>query len=379
VSGNIANKWTFVIEENTRILFVDDDLILAEFAKVHLATPSTTVESAAHGAEAWDRLRAESFDIVLLDIEMPELDGFELLEKLRADARFAQLPVVMLTGREDIASIDRAFQLGANSFVAKPINWRQLSYSIRYVLRTTRMETELLRERKRSEELLGLTNNLLSLLRLEARTPLSAIVGFCDCIVEQIDGPVGETYLNYAGQIADAARQLQGSLMDLIQYAQFSSGAANLALDEYAGSKLLDASVAGLTRAASCVLEVKKPDENFYLQCDLMWLSRAVRHLLEVAMEGSARAELSIGSLPEDGVAVTITAWGMDIEATRARSMESVRHGMGIGVAFARCVVELHGGSLIASQKADGAAVFEILLPRGGVQDTGRLSSPAAA
>jgi len=127
------------------------------------------------------------------------------------------------------------------------------------------------------------------------------------------------------------------------------------------------------------VLEVKKPDENFYLQCDLMWLSRAVRHLLEVAMEGSARAELSIGSLPEDGVAVTIAAWGLDIEATRARSMESVRHGMGIGVAFARCVVELHGGSLIASQKADGAAVFEILLPRGGVQDTGRLSSPEAA
>jgi len=93
-------EWTFVLDESTRLLFVDDDPILAEFAKVHLSTPVTTVDSAADGIEAWQRLCDERYDLVLLDIEMPKLDGFGLLEKLRADPRFEHLPVVMLTGRK---------------------------------------------------------------------------------------------------------------------------------------------------------------------------------------------------------------------------------------------------------------------------------------
>jgi DNA-binding response OmpR family regulator len=61
------------------------------------------------------------------------------------------MPVMMLTGHEDIASVDRAYGLGANSFVTKPVNWRLLSYHIRYVLRNSRMEQELRRARARAE------------------------------------------------------------------------------------------------------------------------------------------------------------------------------------------------------------------------------------
>ncbi len=363
VSVNTSSKWTFVLDEATRILFVDDDLILAEFARVHLASPSTTIEVAADGAQAWERLNAEPFDIVLLDIEMPTLDGFQLLQKVRADARFAHLPVVMLTGREDIASIDRAFQLGANSFVSKPINWRQLSYSIRYVLRATRMERDLLRERKRSEELLELTNNLLSLIRLEARTPLSAIIGFCDCISQQIDGPVGESYLKYAEQIGAAARQMQGNFMDLIQYAQLSSGAAILAKDEYPVVKLIDAAVAGLTIPAETSLEVTRPDPSLYLQCDLMWLSRAIRHLLEAALAAGGHVELSMTSLAEGGVKLTISSPAASLAVARATSLESFRSGMGVGVAFARCVVDLHGGVMKVSNAEHKGSIIEIVIP----------------
>ena len=65
-------------------------------------------------------------------------DGDDRHGRIRADARLGDMPVIMLTGHEDIASIDRAYQVGATSFVAKPVNWRQLSYQIRYVIRTTR-------------------------------------------------------------------------------------------------------------------------------------------------------------------------------------------------------------------------------------------------
>src|SRR5712671_7531565 len=135
-----AIPWTFVLDEPLRILVVDDDPILREFASVYLATPAATIETACDGAAARIRLGQADFDMLLLDIEMPQLDGFSLLKDIRSDERLRHLPVIMLTGHDDVASIDRAYQVGANSFATKPVNWRQLSYQIRYVVRTNRAE-----------------------------------------------------------------------------------------------------------------------------------------------------------------------------------------------------------------------------------------------
>ena len=137
---NRTTPWTFVLNEPLSILVVDDDPILREFASVYLATPSATIETACDGAEARIRLAQATYDMVILDIEMPRVGGFSLLEEIRSDERLKHLPVMMLTGHDDIASIDRAYQLGASSFATKPVNWRLLSYQILYVIRTSRAE-----------------------------------------------------------------------------------------------------------------------------------------------------------------------------------------------------------------------------------------------
>jgi DNA-binding response OmpR family regulator len=133
-------NWSYVFEEPTRILVVDDDPILREFASVYLSAPAASVETLPDGGSALDCLRRDRFDVAVLDIDMPNLDGFELLQHIRADEALADLPVIMLTGREDILSIDRAYSLGATSFVTKPVNWRELSYQLRYVIRANRAQ-----------------------------------------------------------------------------------------------------------------------------------------------------------------------------------------------------------------------------------------------
>ena len=135
--------WSYVLDQALRILVADDDPLLREFASVYLSTPTATIDTACDGAAAWDRLGQDRYDALLLDIEMPGLDGYSLLQKIRTDDRLRHLPVIMLTGREDIASIDRAYRLGASSFTTKPVNWRQLSYHIRYVVRTSRAMADL--------------------------------------------------------------------------------------------------------------------------------------------------------------------------------------------------------------------------------------------
>lgn len=131
----------YVIDEGARILFVDDDPILREFAQVNLSSPNVVVDLASNGTEALALLQASDYDIMLLDLEMPVLNGFDTLAYIRTDARCEHLPVIVQTGREDVAAIDKAFRLGATSFVTKPLNWRLLSYHIRFTLRASRGES----------------------------------------------------------------------------------------------------------------------------------------------------------------------------------------------------------------------------------------------
>ena len=131
----------YVLDDAVAILMADDDPIMREFATVYLTTPSAEVTTVNDGAAALAELSKTKYDVVLLDIDMPVMTGFAALKAIRADGATAHLPVIMITGREDMNSIDQAFRLGATSFVVKPVNWRLLAYQIKYVLRwTTRTE-----------------------------------------------------------------------------------------------------------------------------------------------------------------------------------------------------------------------------------------------
>lgn len=136
-------RFEYVLKQGTRILFVDDDPILREFAQVNLSSPSVVVDLAANGREALSLVEAGDYDVILLDLEMPVLNGFDTLAELRSDARLQHLAVIVQTGREDVEAIDRAFRLGATSFVTKPLNWRLLSYQICFIIRASRAEADL--------------------------------------------------------------------------------------------------------------------------------------------------------------------------------------------------------------------------------------------
>ncbi|QTN18327.1 response regulator [Brevundimonas sp. AJA228-03] len=133
----------YVLSEEARLLFVDDDPILREFAQVNLSSALAEVDVAADGIEALEALSRRPYDVLLVDLHMPRMDGFALLAAIRNNPETIHLPVIVETGREDVEAIDRAYQAGATAFVTKPLNWRLLSYQIRYTLRSARAEAAL--------------------------------------------------------------------------------------------------------------------------------------------------------------------------------------------------------------------------------------------
>lgn len=185
VSSENAGSFFFVLEDPVRILFVDDDPILREFAVVHLSTEQARVEVSEDGEAALNAIAATDFDIVLLDLEMPRLDGFAVLDRLRSDERTQNLPVIVVTGREDMAAIDRAFTAGATSFLVKPINWRLLSYQIRYVQRAHRFESSLREARGRARDEAARAAEMLRQVAQDSAALIQLAMGGGDPILRQ--------------------------------------------------------------------------------------------------------------------------------------------------------------------------------------------------
>jgi diguanylate cyclase (GGDEF)-like protein len=116
------------------IIADDEDLgrlLLAETAKASGLTPM----SFDNGLAALEAALSMDVAIVLLDVDMPAMDGYSVCRRLRAETRFASVPIVMVTGHEDSAAISRAFDAGATDFISKPVNWALLPRRLAYILR----------------------------------------------------------------------------------------------------------------------------------------------------------------------------------------------------------------------------------------------------
>ena len=105
-----------------RLLVVDDDPINRRLLAAHLEREGHSVATADNGAAGWELLQSAPFDVVLLDVLMPELDGYEVLERLRAAPGLRHLPVIMISSVEETDSIVRCIELGADDYLPKPFS-----------------------------------------------------------------------------------------------------------------------------------------------------------------------------------------------------------------------------------------------------------------
>lgn len=114
------------------ILVVDDEVHMIKFMRMNLELEGCRVVSATNGREALDRARDDMPDVILLDIMMPVMDGFETLRRLR---EFSQVPVLILTAKDEEEDRVRGLELGADDYIGKPFSHRELVSRIRAVLR----------------------------------------------------------------------------------------------------------------------------------------------------------------------------------------------------------------------------------------------------
>jgi predicted signal transduction protein with EAL and GGDEF domain/DNA-binding response OmpR family regulator len=119
------------------VLVVDDDAGGRRLTRATLSKAGFKVIEAADGQQALEAMRLQMPDLVLMDVSMPVMDGFTACAELRRLPGGSRVPVVMMTGLDDVESIEHAFEVGATDFITKPINWAILPHRVRYMLRAS--------------------------------------------------------------------------------------------------------------------------------------------------------------------------------------------------------------------------------------------------
>jgi len=171
-----------------RVLVVDDDETTRFLVSLTLEQAGFQVEQAANGRHALTVFDTTAPDLVIMDVMMPELDGFAACAELRQRPDNALLPILMMTGLDDHESIDQAFNAGATDFITKPISYPLLGYRVRYLLRASAAMARLQESERRlataqrmaqlgywqwsrDQERLRLSDGVCAVLGFEATTP----------------------------------------------------------------------------------------------------------------------------------------------------------------------------------------------------------------
>jgi diguanylate cyclase (GGDEF)-like protein len=165
------------------VLIVDDDAGSRLLMRRALERAGFIVSEAADGMAAVAAVEVGDCNAVLMDVEMPAMNGYDACKAIRARDGGAHLPIMMVTGRDDVASINQAYQAGATDFLAKPINWNLLGHRVQYLVRGGRLVQEL-------EEIEGRQRAM-----LDALPDLLLVVDRQDRIVDRLGAAVNHPFL----------------------------------------------------------------------------------------------------------------------------------------------------------------------------------------
>jgi len=362
-----------------RVLIVDDDPIHRETSRMFLTMYGRKVTLAENGRAGLAAAENGEFDVMIVDLEMPDMTGLEVIAAIRKMPRHRDLPIIMVTSRDDAMAIDRAYELGASSFVVKPVNWTLLDHYLRFVLRASKNEIAAREAFRNAENVSRAKDNLLAVIRHEMKTPLNAIIGFTKLAVEaQRDGDVSalSERLDFVRQ---SGERLLASFADMSTYSDMLSQNLKLSRERVAASWIVgDVMDLCARRAADKGIELvfRDPETKVAVLADQAMLSSALTRLVDNAIrhaKDATRIEIAIEER-EDAVVISVRddGEGMPPDAVKQclapfsqadMSRSRTSEGLGLGLPIASEIVRLHQGKLTMQSEPGRGTVVEISLP----------------
>jgi signal transduction histidine kinase len=379
-------------EPAARILVADDNADMRDYLRRILGR-SWSVDAVADGGAALQRAIADVPDLLLSDVMMPGLDGFELLRALRANARTRAIPVIMLSARAGEEATVEGLQAGADDYLVKPFGARELVARVRGQLALARAKSEADRLRAEAVAASRAKDEFLAMLSHELRNPLAPIRTAVQVVRLKVGDAIDREVTVLERQLDHLVRLVD----DLLDVARIARGKIEIQREPL---ELADV-VARAIEVASPLLEqrrhqllVESPPPGLRVSGDAHRLTQVFANLLTNAArytEPGGRIEVRARA-GEGGAEVTVRDNGMGIEPNLLPRIFDLfvqggseghprSRGLGLGLAIVRNLVDLHGGSVAGSSPGPGrGSEFTVRLPLiADAAPAARPVSPAAA
>ncbi len=359
------------------ILVVDDQPVnLKVIASVLGKEYALSIANSGHNAIKI--LENNSPDLILLDVMMPEMDGFEVCQLIKTNERTKHIPVIFLTAKTDIDDVVKGFQCGAVDYIAKPFSSTEVKARVQNHLNLKHALDELKIANDRLNELNATKDKFFSIIAHDLRTPFTSIVALSEMLVLFIKEKNYEGIEEYAALIEQSSNHAMDLLSNLLAWARSQTGRIEFKPEKLNLSGLLNETAQMFDQIAmpKNITIVRDYTENLEVFADKQMIGTVLRNLISNAIKFTRPGgEISLLAKPgPDHMMVTVSDTGVGISEERLKKLFRIEYnestygtanekGTGLGLILCKEFMEKHDGRIWAESEAGKGSAFCFSLP----------------
>jgi signal transduction histidine kinase len=397
------------MDEQVTILIVDDKAENIFALEKLLEKPGRSFLTAKNGTEGLTMALKNDLDLIILDVHMPEMDGFEVAQVLQMNKRTKEIPIIFTSAeKKERHSIMKGFEEGAVDYLSKPLDPDVTRAKVSAQLKIQQQKKELVEKntslekaearinrlnvalqknlaelaisKQQVEHASRLKSEFISTMSHELRTPLNAIIGFSELLVDKKVGPINTRQEQYLDDILKSGNHLLRLINDILDLSKIEAGKLEILFEPCGVKEVMEevcSVIKSLADAKGIALAVSIASEVGTIEADRIKLKQILYNLLSNAIKFTdrhGRVDIIVEPTAGHDIAIKIrdTGIGMSVEGIRKlfspflqldNGRAEKQQGTGLGLVLTRKFIELHGGSISVDSEVGKGTVFTVLLP----------------
>lgn len=365
------------------ILIVDDNEMNRDLLAGVLERGDYHSMTASDGQAALRLVREHEIDLVLLDINMPRMSGYEVCEQLKADEHTADIPVIFISALGETDNIVKGFDVGGGDYITKPFKYREVLARVEGQLlmywQKRQIEAMIERERNQHRMLDEMRKQFIGSATHDLKNPIFIISGYMDMLERMPVIVENERAQNYIGAMRRGVTKMNNLVRDMLDLLQLEHG-VELEKTDYVFSSFVRESVQDMPLRAQekgVSFAVDVPDDRTTIAIDPKRMNRVMDNLVSNAIKYTPEggSVWVTASLADDKATIEVSDNGLGIpEETLPRLFEPfqrveteehmAQEGTGLGLSIVKAIVEQHGGQVSVQSVLGKGSTFRVDLPR---------------
>lgn len=363
-----------------KLLVVDDVQTNVLLLKALLGKEGYGILVVNNGQEALEVIRNENPDLILLDVMMPGMDGFEVAERLKSEEFRCEIPIIFLTALDDTQSIVNGFKLGVGDFISKPFRKEELMVRIKHQLSLVAARRIIEEKNEELRKTIAGRDKMYSVIAHDLRSPMASMKMLLNTIMMSVEKDKIDPDIFDMLEMSNKTSEEVFSLLDnLLKWTKSQLGKLTVIPQKLDISGLAD----GVVEVMNSVAEVKHiklirtDHESFFVYVDIEMIKSILRNLISNAVKFSnPDSEIKVGIKAEDGkVIVSVTDSGKGIKKEDQHKLlkdsthfttygTNSEEGSGLGLLLCRDFARKNGGELWFESEENLGSVFSFSLPQ---------------